>query len=202
MFFLAMLNRSTYFVRERVGILKLSDTYDIFDPDSRAQIGIAKDKPGDLIHALRLFLGKEALPIKVFVYEGDNPDDESKLLFSIQRGFTLWRSKVDVLDKDGRTIGWFVSKILSIGGAFTVFDAEGVQIAMIQGDWKGWNFSFKDASGSEIGNVTKKWSGVGKELFTTADNYMISLNQEYPPATNLLLLAAGLAVDTVFKEKK
>jgi len=197
-----MLTRSTYFIRERVRLLKLTDTYDIFDPDSRTQIGIAKDKPGDLVQALRLFLGKEALPIKIFVYEGDNPDDETRLLFSIQRGFTLWRSRVNVFDKDGQIIGWFISKILSIGGAFTVFDAEGIQIATVQGDWKGWNFSFRDASGSEIGNITKKWSGVGKELFTTADNYMISLTQEYPSKTNLLLLAAGLAVDTVFKEKK
>jgi len=197
-----MLTQSTYFVRERVGLLKISDTYDIFDPDTRVQIGIAKDRPGNLIHALRLVLGKAILPIKVFVYEGNNPDDVTRLLFSIQRGFTLLRSRVEVIDKDGVVIGWFVSKLFSIGSAFNVFDDTGARIALIQGDWKGWNFSFTDESGSEMGRITKKWSGIGKELFTSADNYIISLNQPYPPKVNMLLLAGGLAVDTIFKEKK
>jgi hypothetical protein len=44
---------------------------------------------------------------------------------------------------------------------------------------------------------------MGKELFTTADNYMISLASDAagPPETAALLLAAGLAIDIVFKEK-
>ncbi len=53
-----------------------------------------------------------------------------------------------------------------------------------------------------LGVVTKKWAGVGKELFTTADNYMISLSDRAPsgPDHAPLLLAAGLAIDIVFKE--
>ncbi len=39
-----MLNRQTYFIREHVGFMKLSDTYDILDPEAQNQIGIAKEK--------------------------------------------------------------------------------------------------------------------------------------------------------------
>jgi len=51
--------------------------------------------------------------------------------------------------------------------------------------------------------VTKKWAGIGKELFTTADNYVISLNETAGrnQESVAMLLAAGLAVDTVYKEK-
>ena len=42
--------------------------------------------------------------------------------------------------------------------------------------------------------------GAGKELFTSADNYVIALTQEPKPSEAILLLAAGLAVDTVYKE--
>ena len=45
------------------------------------------------------------------------------------------------------------------------------------------------------------WAGVGKEMFTSADNYMIALNDEPSPAEAILLLAAGLAVDIIYKEK-
>jgi len=51
--------------------------------------------------------------------------------------------------------------------------------------------------------VTKKWAGFGKELFTSADNYVISLSDHAPKERNVaaLLLAAGLAIDIVYKEK-
>ena len=45
-----------------------------------------------------------------------------------------------------------------------------------------------------------RWAGLGKELFTSADNYVIALTQEPKPSEAILLLAAGLAVDTVYKE--
>ena len=196
-----MLSRKTYFIREHVGFMKLADTFDILDPETQDQIGIAREKPGTFQKLLRLVVNKRMLPTKIFVYEGSDPDDESKLLFSIQRGFTLFRSKVDVLNPDGSLIGWFKSKVWSLGGAFRVFDVQGQEVALVKGDWKGWNFRFLDAAENELGTITKKWAGVGKELFTSADNYIISLNGEPAPAIATLLLAAGLAIDTVYKEK-
>jgi hypothetical protein len=61
---------------------------------------------------------------------------------------------------------------------------------------------FIDQGGREIGTVTKKWAGLGKELFTTADNYIISLNERTSANADAgaLLLAAGLAIDMVLKE--
>ncbi len=194
-----MLNQKTYFIREHVGFMKLSDTYDILNPQTQEQIGIAKEKPGTLILLLRFLVNKQMLPTKVFVYEGANPEDETKLLFSIQRGFTLFRSRVNICDAQGRIIGWLRSKLFSLGGAFCVFDAADNEVAAVKGDWKGWNFRFLDKSESEIGTITKKWAGIGKELFTSADNYILSLNQNPTPENAILLLAAGLAVDTIYK---
>jgi len=98
-------------------------------------------------------------------------------------------------------VGWFQSKVFSLGGAFRVFDTGGNEVAAVKGDWKGWNFRFLDKCGNEMGTITKKWAGIGKELFTSADNYIIKLNHESAPAKAILLLAAGLAVDTIYKEK-
>lgn len=196
-----MLDRKTYFIREHVGLFKLADTYDILDPETQAQLGIAKEKPGTLIHVLRFVMNKQMLPTAVFVYEGANPEDESKLLFSIRRGFSFLRSKVEVVDRNGTVLGWFKSKLISLGGAFYVFDAQGNEVAFVQGDWKGWNFKFVDQAKNEIGTVTKKWGGIGKELFTSADSYIVALNEEPSPAKAVLLLAAGLAVDVIYKEK-
>ena len=196
-----MLNRKAYFIREHVGFMKLSDTYDILDPETKGQLGIAQEKPGLLIHVLRMLINKRLLPTTVFVYEGASSEDESKLLFSIRRGVALFKSKVEICDKGGRMVGYLVSKLFSIGGAFRVHDASGKEYAEVKGNWKGWNFKITDSAGGEIGTISKQWAGMGKELFTSADNYIISLHNEPSAGSAILLLAAGLAVDTIYKEK-
>jgi len=111
-----MLNRKTFFIREHVGLIKLSNTYDILDPESEGLLGIAQERPGGFVHVLRLLVSKQHLPTKVFVYEGNDPKDESRLVFSIQRGFTLFRSKVRICDAQGNVIGGLKSKLFSLGG--------------------------------------------------------------------------------------
>lgn len=55
---------------------------------------------------------------------------------------------------------------------------------------------------SPLGSVTKKWAGIGKEPFTSADNHVIAFGAaDLPRIVTALLLAAGLAMDTVYKEK-
>lgn len=196
-----MLDRMHYFIREHVGLLKMHDAYDIIDPRTEQTIGLAREEPGLLVQFLRLGVSKQTLPTQIFVYEVKEGEDEAECLFSIHRGLTLLRSKIVVKDGDGHMIGWLRRKLLTIGHSFDVFDADGNQVAQVKGDWKGWNFRFLDASENEIGTITKKWAGLGKELFTTADNYMIALNSRPSPDNARLLLAAGLSIDIVFKEK-
>ena len=49
-----MLNRKQYFVREHAGLLKLSDVYDILDPDTRAKIGEAREEISGLVKFLHM----------------------------------------------------------------------------------------------------------------------------------------------------
>ena len=195
-----MFDKQQYFIREHVGMLKLADTYDILDPATQEQLAIAKEKPGALVHILRFLFDKQSLPTTLFVYGGSDADDESALLFSVKRPVTFFRTRVDVIDSEGQLVGYFKRKIMALKAKFMVYDSEDQQVAMVKGDWKGWNFSFLDADEQELGQVTKQWSGLGKELFTSADNYMISLTEAPNPHRVMLLLAAGLAIDIVIKE--
>ena len=193
-----LLDKKTYLVKERVGFVKLTDTYDIFDPATGQQIGIAKEEPSPLAKYLRLVIGKKLMPTTVNFYESEG----GRVVMSIHRGVALFRPRVDVT-RDGHSLGTFQAKAFSLGGAFRVFNPQGQEVALIQGDWKGWNFVMKSGTGEELGRVTKKWAGIGKELFTTADNYVIDLAPRAASDKNTapLLLAAGIAIDTVFKEK-
>lgn len=194
-----MFHLTKYFVREHAGIIKLTDVYDIIDPETNRRVGVALENPGALFKWLRLLVNKQLMPTKVEIKE----TEDGPALLSIHRGFTFLRAKISVRDGEGNELGFFKSKIFSLGGGFFVYDKLGQQVAHVKGDWKGWNFKFLDSSGNELGTITKKWAGIGKELFTSADNYIIALNEslQQNPAVVALLLAAGLAIDVVFKER-
>ena len=192
-----LLDRTTFFVKEHTGLLKLTDTYDLLDPETGEPVGIAKEEPPAWAKWLRLLVKKQLMPTRVNIYETEGAPP----VLSIVRGVVIFRSKVLVIAGDGTSLGYFKSKIFSLGGGFHVYDNSDQKVAEVKGDWKGWNFKFLNTQGSELGTVTKKWAGLGKELFTSADNYMISLNGDGSNrAVAALLLAAGIAIDTVFKE--
>ena len=198
-----MLHLNQFFIKEHVGLFKLSNAYDIIDPQSGKKVGLAQEKPGGLILFLRLIINKQMLPTKVEIIE--NPDDKGigKNIVTIKRGLTFIRSKVRVFIDGDKEIGYLKSKLFSLGGGFWIYDSFDKKLAEVKGDWKGWNFKLLDDSGKEIGTITKKWGGLGKEMFTSADNYMIAISESASKdmGAKALLLAAGIAIDTVYKEK-
>jgi uncharacterized protein YxjI len=193
-----LFDRSTWIVKERAGVLKLVDTYDLLDAQSGQPIGIAKEEPPGIIRYLRLVINNRWLPTEVHVYERENEPP----VLSIHRGVALFRPKVLVFTNQ-QQIGYFIEKRFAFGKTFRIFDVQDREIGMLKGDWKGWNFQLLGPNGEELGSVTKKWAGLAKELFTTADTYAITLSPAAAGRRDVaqLLLAAGLAVDTVFKEK-
>ena len=193
-----MLDRRTFLVKERVAVLRLSDTYDILDPASGATIGVAEERISGALKALRLLINKRHLPTTVVIAESDG----GAPILTLKRGLGFLHSTVQVLDARDRELGTLKSKLISIGGAFRVMNPDGAEVASVSGDWISWNFTFTSTDGRVLGTVTRKWAGVGRELFTTADNYMIALAPaETSPTITALLLAAGIAIDTLFKEK-
>lgn len=50
--------------------------------------------------------------------------------------------------------------------------------------------------------MTKKWAGLGKELFTSADNYVLQIADKVPAdgPVRPLILAAVMCIDMVLKE--
>lgn len=194
-----LLDYNQFFIKEHVGAFKLTDAYDILDPETQEKIGLAREEPLGWAKILRLVVNKRMMPTAINVYEAD----EQTVAFSIRRGFSLFAPKVPIMDANGHEIGHFKGKMFALKAGFLVNDTKGSQFAQVKGDWKAWTFRFMDSSEREIGTVSKQWAGMAKEIFTSADNYLIDINAEVAanPVSKILLLAAGLAVDMIFKEE-
>lgn len=192
-----VLNQNVYLVKEKVGMFKAANNYDIFDPESGEEIiHCREDNLGFITKMLRFSDWKTATPFHVNLR---TPSGEP--ILSVTRGISLFLSKVNVLDENGERIGGFKQKLFSIGGAFRVLDANDQELCTLKGKWTGWDFRFM-AGDKELAHVSKKWAGLGKELFTSADNYVLEISDEVPEdnAVRQLIMAAVMCIDMVLKE--
>lgn len=194
-----VLNRSLYLVKEHLGFFKAANNFDIYDPQTKEQILLCREERLGLWTKLLRFTDyKRYTPFDV---EVTTPNGEP--ILHVRRGISIFLSKVIVHDGDihGTVIGSFKQKLFSIGGAFTVLDAHDQPICHLKGKWTGWDFRFV-AGNTELAHVSKKWSGIGMEMFTSADNYILEISPHVPPDSQIrqLILAAVLCIDMVLKE--
>lgn len=195
-----MFTKNTYLIKERFSMFKMVDRYDIFDVENGTMVAYAKESIPQWKKALRLVLKKSLMSTKIEIKNADTDEE----MYSLHKPFAWLRPSVYVYNAQGGEIGYFKSRIFTLGGRFDVFSAQNSKIAELKGNWTGWNFKFEDVSGNQIGEVTKKWAGIGKEFFTNSDNYVVSLgkNTLLQPELMALLIIAGLAVDVVYKEQQ
>lgn len=197
-----MLERNKFVIKERVKIISAVQSYDILDAESGEVVGVAEEKIGVLTQLLRWVMSKQFLPTRLEVRE--KPDDS--LVFSIRRGWYLFRSRVEVLDAQDQLVGYFKSKFLTISGGFHVYDKDGHHFAEVKGKLFGWNYRFLTPDGKvEMGQVSKKLGAAGilKEMFTSADTFGVEVNPDLAdqPMAKMLILAATLAIDLIYKSE-
>jgi uncharacterized protein YxjI len=192
-----VLNKNLFLVKEHVGLLKAANNYDVYDPDTGQIImECREDRLGLLTKVFRFTDYKRMTPFDVHVRT-----PQGLPLVRVSRGISLFLSKVTVRDESDMVIGGFKQKFFSVGGKFDVLDRDDRPLCTLVGKWTGWDFRFMSGN-TEFAHVTKKWAGLGKELFTSADNYVLQISETVPPndPVRQLILAAVMCIDMVLKE--
>ena len=192
-----LLSKNLFLVKEHVGMFKAANNYDVYDPETGSVIMECREpKLGRLTQLLRFTDFKQNTPFDIHL-----TDTSGRPILRITRGVSIFLSRVSVLDADDVEVGGFKQKLFSVGGAFDVLDENESVLCSLKGKWTGWEFKFL-AGDTEFARVTKKWAGVGKELFTSADNYVLEISDSVAPNSRLriLILAAVMCIDMVVKE--
>jgi uncharacterized protein YxjI len=190
-------NKNLFFIKEHTGVFKAANNYDVYDPENNQMIlNCRESNLGTFTKIFRFTKYKKFTPFYIEIAPVN-----SKKILSIKRGVAFFRSDVEVFDENDQLIGIFKQKFWSIGGKFELFDATGNLVCILQGKWTGWEFKFLKNE-KELAMVTKKWAGLGKELFTTADNYVLQIHSIVPEndPVRKLIMAAIMCIDMVLKE--
>jgi uncharacterized protein YxjI len=191
------LANNLYLVKEHTGVFKAANNYDIHDPETgEIVLDCREEKLGMFTKILRFTDYKRMTPFHIEIRT-----PEGEIVVQVKRGVSIFLSKVQVLDGQGKVLGGFKQKFFSIGGAFKVLDPNDKPLCELKGKWTSWNFRFM-AGDRQLAQVSKKWAGLGRELFTSADNYMLEIDPAIPAdsAFRPLIMAAVMCIDMVLKE--
>lgn len=191
------LDRNVFLVKEHIGLFKAANNFDIHDVETgQILMECREDHLGWITKLLRFSDYKRMTPFDVQVRTPDG-----RQVVRVKRGVAFFISKVQVLDENDQVIGGFKQKFFSIGGAFTVLDAAGQPVCTLKGKWTGFDYRFMSGE-RELAHVHKKWGGLAKEIFTSADNYIIQIAPDIPAGHSVrkLILAAVMCIDMVLKE--
>ena len=192
-----ILTRNQFFVKEHVGMFKAANSYDILDLESQQMLLECREPNlGFITKVFRFTKYKTQTPFKIEVKDG-----LGQAVLRLSRGVSLLRSTVQVFDGNEVLVGKFRQRLLSWGGKLDVLDTDDQVICTVEGKIASFNYKFL-RDGEQIALVTKKWMGLGKELFTSADNYVVSIDDKVPAADSVraMIVAAALCIDMVFAE--
>lgn len=192
-----VINQNLFFVKEHVGMFKAANNFDIYDPQSQELLmHCREEKLGFFTKMLRFSDYKRMTPFNIEIKTATG-----EKVLTVKRGVSIFLSDVEVFDENEHKVGQFKQRFFSFGGKFDVLDAEGKKLCQLKGKWTSWDFKFVHEK-MEFAHVTKQWAGLGKELFTTADNYVLQIDEKVPEnnSLRLLILAAVMCIDMVLKE--
>jgi len=191
------LKKNKLFVKEHTGVFKAANSYDIFDLETNEMLMECREPGlGFFTKLFRFTKYKSMTPFDIIISANGAP------IVNVKRGVTFIRSVVSVFGETGEQVGTLRKIFKLFKPSFEILSLSGEKLGVLEGNFVGWDFTIKSNDGEVLATVSKKWAGVGKELFTTADNYVIIIAdtvKENDPV-RVLIFGAVMSIDMVLKE--
>jgi uncharacterized protein YxjI len=193
-----LLTRDKLVFNQKAKIIEMNTDFAIRDTDGKEVGRIRQEGQSKLKKFARLVSSVDQfLTHTLSVY-----DSGGAKVVELTRPAKILKSTVLVKDGAGSEVGKIVQQNMIGKIRFGLTDTQGQELGSINAEnWRAWNFSIRDASGSEVARITKTWEGLAKTLFTTADDYLLEVSgQNLSGALRQLILASAAGVDLALKQ--
>lgn len=183
-------------VNQKVKLIELNNQYSVFDSSGKQIASVNQVGQSTAKKLLRLVSSLD----QFLTHKLEISDMKGQVLLRLTRPAKVFKSTVIVSDGTDREVGRIVQENM-IGKINFSLQVGQQQIGAIKGEnWRAWDFRIEDASGTEVARITKKFEGIAKTLFTTADNYVLNIHQPLEQPLISLVVAAALSIDTALKQ--
>jgi uncharacterized protein YxjI len=183
-------------VNQKAKLIEITNQYTVFDGAGRQLGSVNEVGQSAARKVLRVLTNVD----QFLSHKYEIRDNAGVLQMGLHRPAKFLKSTVIVTNPSGGEIGSIVQQNV-IGKINFGLMVGGQAVGAIKAEnWRAWNFRIEDATGAEIARVTKTWEGLGKALFTTADNYVVQIHQQLPETLHAMVIAAALCIDTALKQ--
>jgi uncharacterized protein YxjI len=183
-------------VNQKAKLIELTNQYSVFDADGNTVGHVNQVGQSNVKKLLRLVSSVD----QFLTHHFDITDASDALIMSITRPAKLFKSTVLINDSTGAELGRIVQENV-FGKIHFALEVGGLKIGAIKAEnWRAWNFSIEDADGREVARITKKFAGLAREIFTTADSYVVEIHENLSQPLHSLVIAAALSIDTALKQ--
>jgi uncharacterized protein YxjI len=193
-----LLSRDRLLFNQKAKIIEMNIDFAIRDPEGNEVGRIRQEGQSKLKKFARLVSSVDQfLTHTLAVY-----DASGGKVVELTRPAKVFKSTVAVKDAAGAEVGRIAQQNMIGKIRFGLHDAQGQQIGSINAEnWRAWNFSIQDASGTEVARITKTWEGLAKTVFTTADDYLLEVSgTNLPTSMRQMILASAAGVDLALKQ--
>ncbi len=126
---------------------------------------------------------------------------QNNTVLKFKRPFKFFLHRISITDSSNKQLGMIQQKFAVFSKKFLVKDSAGKEIYQIHGPFlHPWTFNILKEY-REVGKISKKWSGMGKEMFTDADNFNIAFPQDINTEEKAVLLGCLFLIDMLYFEK-
>jgi uncharacterized protein YxjI len=192
-----LIDRPRFFVNQKTKLVELTNEYRILDPEGN-QIGLIRQEGQSALKKLARFVSSldQFMTHRLAVYDADGSP-----VLTVTRPRKFVKSRLEVEDGAGRPVGTIVQRNVFGKIRFGLEDPAGSPLGEIRAEnWRAWDFSIVDGTEREVARITKKWEGLARTLFTTADNYLVELDPGLRGPLRQLAFAAATGIDTALKQ--
>ena len=191
-----LFTESILVVNQKVKLIELNNQYSVFDSSGKQIASVNQVGQSTAKKLLRLVSSLD----QYLTHKLEISDMKGQVLLRLTRPAKVFKSTVIVSDGTDREVGRIVQENM-IGKINFSLQVGQQQIGAIKGEnWRAWDFRIEDASGTEVARITKKFEGIAKTLFTTADNYVLNIHRPLEQPLISLVVAAALSIDTALKQ--
>lgn len=183
-------------VNQKAKLIEVTNQYSVSDADGNViahvnEVGQSKAKK-----LLRVVSSVD----QFLTHKLEITDATGAVVLTLTRPAKVFKSTIIVGDATGSEIGRIVQENVfgKISFGLEVGDRK---IGAIKAEnWRAWDFAIENADGREVARVTKKFVGLAKAVFTTADNYVVEIHDDLSQPLASLVVAAALSIDTALKQ--
>jgi uncharacterized protein YxjI len=191
-----LLQMNRMFVRQKGKLIELNNEYAILDENGNQVGAVIQEGQTKLKKAMRFVSNVD----QFLTHQFGVWDANGYRLLTLVRPGKIMKSKIQVADGTGRPFGTIVQQNV-FGKIRFGLEGNGASLGEIRAEnWRAWNFSIVDHTETERARITKKWTGLGRAVFTTADHYMVEIDPSITGDFRMLVLAAALGIDTALKQ--